>query len=220
MGADALADAVVPKLAWQQLEKAEMITFLVAMRLAILEEEARQGMDDKVRVKVPTEINEEHNLTAQTLMWNVEQSIRQAGHVLCVRGAFVHCVRCKRKKRFGNTSAWARTACNSGQALADKRDRAPLTSASNVNNRDEAPEYVLVTRARKRAMQRERAQLLKEQASKRQKVIEEAEEKLAESLCNNCQDFAGGEAEWDDIPFDIHPSHKDVNYLNGFVGCA
>ena len=49
--ADAFAEGLVSSAEWQHTERSEMITYQIAMRLAVLEKEAREHTPDKVLVE-------------------------------------------------------------------------------------------------------------------------------------------------------------------------
>ena len=68
-------------------------------------------------------------------------------------------------------------------------------------------------------MLRERAVQEQEQRSKRRKLLQKAEKRLAEAIQNASDDFEAKEIRWDDIPFQVHETHNPLVYIGGYVGC-
>ena len=106
-----------------------------------------------------------------------------------------------------------------------KRDSAVKSSTQDIHanaaedNCAKEKQYVWVTRAKRKAMQREEAQLVREERAKKQKVKQEAQAHLLETISQNDEHFEPDSIAWDDIPFEVHATHRKLVYLGGYVGC-
>ena len=109
--------------------------------------------------------------------------------------------------------------CNSRTATSIKHSSVSASLGSERMT-TEAAHYELVTRAQRKSMQRKRAQQVKDASAKRQKIRQEADQEVAEALRGQSEDFVEVEVNWDDIPFQIHPTHVELVFVGGYVGCV
>ena len=121
--ADAYADVIIDKLAWQHVERAEGIAYLVAMRLAVLEREAREAMKDEVQVTIhppPCPVEEDPSMRAA----EIRSSIQGRGHQLCAKSQYIYCVRCRRRRKEHKMKDWLSISCttNGSESNGSIRD--------------------------------------------------------------------------------------------------
>ena len=141
--ADAWASSQVNNLLVQDYEHAECAAYMIARRLAILEAERRSTMPLTVQIpKFDPDLGPIGTL--QGFAEELQQRVREIGHVLLPEGRYVICQSCRMRRKAGNVQDWARKPC-----LARTResvgDRDPLAVAAPQEEQN--IELVTVSRA-------------------------------------------------------------------------
>ena len=203
-------------LAASEADKGGGWAYLVALRVAVLEKEARENAPFMVEIskdgpELPSvpEINDRAR--------ELKKELSEQGHVLVTRGKFVICRRCKARKRPGNAEGWLQTPCT-GEAKAVKHCRKQEDSSQSaaVNT---PSEMLLVSRAKRKSILQQRAKERRDNESKRRKLETEASQTAIAQLTEEHKD-AQAEISREDIPFTVHDSHTNLVYIGGFVGCS
>ena len=208
--ADAYASSLVETLAAQALEQAEAWTYLVGMRIAVLENEHREQLPMLVEIEkeAPTlaPLSNEHD---QTL--NVLQAIHESGHRLRIQGRFMVCQGCRLRTAVGNVRKWLDKKCpalhwQDTQIVAEistaSEDVPPQSAVSESTK-------IWVSRAKARQMRTHRL-MTKRNHIRAGKTIKKQAEKRAAQLA--CSDFVSRLATMSkkDLPFEVHQTHWRV----------
>ena len=130
-GAGCIAESLVCSQAGKTLEQTESRAFMIAMRLAVIEAQCQENEPQLVLVD-----EQNHPATVSSTQEQATQmrnEILNNGHALVVRGKFLFCRGCKKRRKVGDLTFWRNAECDL-QALRKRK----LTEAGSngVNARE------------------------------------------------------------------------------------
>ena len=210
-GAGIAAESSVDGLAAQHASLWETRAFLIAKRLAVLEAEAWEARPKLVPAPAPLQLPEVPSLPFARSQ--LQQTVDRMGHRLQLRGGFVHCSRCRRRRKATSVKYWISSHCNG--AVATEGKRSETKRGVPIAPDADAP---LVTPAKRRRLVAEQRQATREAATERRAIEQQAWQHIASSMRSSADEM---DAELGGIEgaIDAHSTH-DCVACGGFVGCT
>ena len=212
--ADAMSEALSDSPASLQVSKAEGMSFAIALRIAVLEREARENTAKEIEYPVRA-LKQECN-DAKTRTDEMLQRIQERGHSLLAHGNKTICTRCKKHRR--RLEKWTSFDCIGHVTIETSSQHRELRATLEKDT-------VIVDTTRGTPAQRKRAaakinsalrERTRARAQKEKDAIQAAQQRIqAASLPE-----ASEKMQLELLPFDINPSHTDIIHLGGFAACA
>ena len=209
--ADAMAEHTGNTLEAQTIDKVEAWLYQIAMRIAILECEAREALPEKVVFSKRRVVAEP--LPVCVRLEQLREAIQAKGHIVIEQNGKTRCRRCKRIKCNWKVAEWANTHCvNQVETLNGSAPRSKWTTAECTEVTEEVTGS-REQRARESAKIRKDIRDLAAQDKSNQKkagneLLEEIQAGNALPTLTKCE-----------VPFAIHPSHGRVIYVGGYASC-